>query len=410
MNSIVLIAWRNLWRNKRRSWTTMASVILAVILALIYYSLKQGPINLLIDNTINRIGHITVAKSGYHDNQSINSSIPVSKELLDTIYTENSIENIVTKLQNYLLLSTGERTKISFINGVNPTDEDNQTVLSEKVICGAYFTSESDIGILIAEDLAQYLRIDRVSCEGEVVLYGSGYQGISVALTLPIRGIVKMPSPEENKISSYITLTNAQEIFSPYVPNLASTLSVYIEDDSQIDIVQRGIIAQLSDQYEALKWNQVNEELEQQILAEQVAYIVIVSIIYLIVGLGMFGSVLMNILERRKEIVIMHSLGMSRSNIFASLMAESIFSGLVGVSIGMFISFIFLGYFYLNPIPLSDGLALVMESYNLEPFLFFELNPYMFIKEALTVFSISVVISIYPIWYASKFNYSNTFH
>ena len=211
MNTLLKIAWRNLWRNKRRTLITSASVFLAVFLALFMRSMQIGSYEIMIDSVVKETGHLQVHDSGYWDSKSINNSFEYTVALKEEIESHRNIKSIIPKLETFALGSYGQSTKGFMLQGIVPELEDPRKKISNKLIEGRFLT-EKDNGIVLAEGLANFFKI---GINDTLVLIGQGYQGISAIGIFPVVGIIKYPIPKLNNLMAYMSLSKVQDTFAP---------------------------------------------------------------------------------------------------------------------------------------------------------------------------------------------------
>jgi len=128
---------------------------------------------------------------------------------------------------------------------------------------------------------------------------------------------------------------------------------------------------------------------------------VMLGILYIIIGFGMFGTILMMTTERIYEFGVLISIGMKRWKLVMIVIMESLFINFLGVIAGMLGGFPILYYFFKNPIQLSRfgaNLDDFTEQYGIEPVLNFSLDPEVFYSQGIYVFVIACVITAYPVW------------
>jgi len=388
---------------------------MAVLLSVFMRSMQLGQYEMMIQGGINQVGYIQVHKDGYWDNQSINKAMILTPEIQQKISEVKNVKEINPKFMNFGLASSGNQTKASMITGIQPQKEDNYTGLSKKVIWGDYL-SENDNGILVAENLAVFLKLAEVKkdsvknekgeieihkkvkiLEDSLVIISSGYQGISAYGLFPIRGIVSLPTPMENNRMIYMSLPEAQNIFSPFVPNLTTAVALDLKDPEKLEETKTALIDKLGDKYEVMTWKEMLTEIVQGIEMDNAGGILMLGLLYVIVGFGLLGTIIMITMERRKEMAVMLSIGMQRIKILSMVIAETIILGFSGVIVGELLSWPFIYYLNVNPIPIQGEMAAMMETYNMEPFLPFSMNPDIFINQGLTVLIISIVVVVYPV-------------
>ena len=223
MKSNILLAWRNLWRNKRRTLITVASVFFGVLLATFMSSMQEGSYTSMIDNVVKFYsGYIQIQNEEYWDNKTINNSMVPTSELFEVTNSIPEISNVTTRLESFALASSESITRGSMVVGVDPVKENEITELQKWVVEGEYFR-DNDGGVLIGNELAKYLKIQ---LGDTLVMIGAGYHGVSAAGKFPIRGILKFPNPELNKQSVYMDIKNCQEFFS--AENLVSSMIVMV--------------------------------------------------------------------------------------------------------------------------------------------------------------------------------------
>ncbi len=415
MKTLLKIAWRNIWRNRRRSLITMAAIFMAVLLSVFMRSMQKGSYVLMIQGGVNQVGYIQVHKKGYWDNQSINRALILSNDLQQKIKDVENVKELNPKFINFGLASSGNQTKASLVQGVHPLQEDKYNGLSKKLIWGNYL-SENDKGILVAENLATFLSLAEITkdssinelgetiikkkvkiLEDSLVIISSGYQGISAYGLFPVRGIVSFPTPQENSRLIYMSLNEAQYFFSPYVPDLTTAVSLDLKDADELDKTKNSLEQKLGDKYEVMTWHEMLSELVQNIQLDNAGGILMMGLLYLIVGFGLLGTITMITMERKKEMAVMLSVGMQKTKIIGMMIFETIILGITGVVVGEMISLPFIYYLNLNPIPIQGDMASMMEMYNMKPEIPFSVEPGIFINQGLVILIISIIVAIYPI-------------
>ena len=133
------LTWRNLWRNRRRTLITMASVTFAVVLAIVMKSLKDGVFDNLVKNVVSFYsGYIQVHKTGYQEEQLLENSFVLTDSILNKV-KQPAVQGVVPRLESFALASVGTTTKGCMVVGTDPVQEDRLTSLKSKLIGGGYF-------------------------------------------------------------------------------------------------------------------------------------------------------------------------------------------------------------------------------------------------------------------------------
>jgi len=388
----IRLAWRNLWRNKRRTLITSASVFFAVLLAIAMRSMQLGSYDNMIDNIVRfYTGYAQIHKNGYWNEQTLDNSFE-QNDSLETLATQNeNIASVIPRLETFALASNEARSRGVLVVGIEPEKEKTLTDIPGKIINGKYFNAE-DKSVLLTSDLAKYLKIETGDT---LVLLGQGYHGSNAAAKYPVSGIVKFNSPELNKRFIFLPLKEMQWFVD--APNRITSLVVMTQAESVKQVTQF-LAAKTDTTYEVMDWQAMLPEIVQAIEADSIGGIIVLCILYIIIGFGIFGTVLMMTAERRHEFGVLIALGMKRFQILIVLALEGIFLTLLGVAAGTAASLPVVGYFHFNPIPLSDEMKTISEAYGLEAVLPFSIAPEIFGYQALTVLIIALISMSYPLY------------
>jgi ABC-type lipoprotein release transport system permease subunit len=397
MNTYISLAWRNLWRNKRRTLIAAASVFFAVILALLMRSMQTGYYNYMIDSSVRTYtGYIQVHGKDYWEKRSLEESMILDEEKISSINNVKGVSLAVKRLETFALLAHEKITKVAQVIGVDPESENKLTFLKEKLIEGR-FPSDSSQGILLGEGLADLLN---AGVGDSVLIYGQGYHGVTAAELIPVLGIVKFTLPELNKSFSYLSIPHAQWVFS--AQERITSLSIMIDNPKELDNVNEEIKNLFNEDYEVMTWQELSPDLVQAIQIDNAQGIIMLGILYLVIAFGVFGTIMMMTAERVKEFGILISVGMKKSRLFLVTTLETIFISFIGVLAGVIISLPIILYLVENPIPLTGEYAEAILAWGFEPILPFAIYPGMFFAQIWTVLAIALLSGLYPINFIRK--------
>jgi ABC-type lipoprotein release transport system permease subunit len=402
MKDYIKIAWRNLWRNKRRTLLTITSVLFALFLALIVRSMQLGSYSSMVESAVKTsTGYIQVHEKGYWADKSIDNTFETSPELEKKILANPNVTQITPRLESFALLSSGKQTKGAAVIGTLPVSEDEVSGLKSRVISGEYFTDQ-DREILIAEGLAQYLK---VKVGDTVVVLGQGYHGVTAAGAFPVKGIIKFVQPDMNNMMTYIPLSLAQELYA--TPGRLTSLSIMLADPDMMYKTRDEISLIDPDKLEVMVWKEMMAELVQAIEGDNISGLFSLGVLYMVVGFGILGTILMMTKERRREFGIMVAVGMRRYKLAIIVFFETLIISIIGILAGIVTSFPIILYFYHNPIPLTGEAADAMLEYNMEPVMPFLLEPGYFVSQSFVVIAITFLTLIYPMTVISRFKVIN---
>ena len=395
---ILKIAWRNIWRNKKRSLITVASILIAIFLSLIMRSMQLGTYKGTIDNVVGSYtGYIQLHHKGYWDNRSIDNSINVTSNLISQLSNTEGVEAVLPRLENYGLLSFGDLTKVISLNGVDFKKEQKLQDINSKLITGSLPQNPKDI--IIGKGVASYFKVET---NDTLVFVGQGYHGMLAADKFHISGIIDLKNPALNKATAMMSLEDAQNLFS--ASGIVTSLVVNKNDNAQLKSLQKAISSKLDSNYEVMNWQQMMPELQQTILADSVGGLLMIAILYMILIFGIFGTVLMMTQERKYEFGVLVSIGMKKGKLMFMVFIETIILSLLGVIMGVLLAYPIMLWKHYDPLVLPGTQAEMMENFGFNAEIPFYIQPDLTLVHASLIFIIALLVSLYPILIIKKLN------
>jgi ABC-type lipoprotein release transport system permease subunit len=458
------IAWRNLWRNRRRTMITSASIFFAVFFAVIMRSFQLGSYDRMIMNFIESYsGYLQVQNVKFQDDPTIDNSFAFSDSLTSAISVVKDVVSTSPHIESFALASSGTQTKGVAILAVDPEKErkfsnpENKLVRFritkeavarmrttsaipslitdkvEKIIGSSYssvarleleldlssdenelyipeitkycevpngYLSKEDMGVLVSDRLASFLK---VTIGDTVILMGQGYHGASAAGIFPVRGIIKMPLSDIDNKLIIMTIPAAQKFFD--TEGRITSLSVNLTDKSRrvMNNAQKSIKSLLTDKSTVTRtWGDLNPVLVQQIQGDSQTGIATLAMLYFIIFFGIFGTVLMMIAERKREFGVLVSIGMQKRRLKRIITIEMIFLGILGLIGGLIASTPIILYFYYHPILLKGDVGNMMEDIGWDAVMPTAWFGGYFYWQAVVVSVMVLIATLYPLRKISK--------
>lgn len=390
---LLKMAWKNLWRNYTRTLISMSAIFFAVILSVLTSSLKDGVFDNLVKNVVSfYTGYIQVHKNGYWKEQNLDNSFAASVKTEQSILRDKNVSSITARLESFALVSSGELTKGCLVVGVDPEKEDKITLLKSKLTRGSYIKS-SDHAVLIAEGLARRLK---VTVKDTVVLIGQGYHGATAAGKYLVKGIVSFGSPELNDKALFMPLFAAQDLYG--ANGMVSSYILSLKDPKQLQASGSFLSAALKPGYEVMTWEEIMPEIKQHIATDSNNMRYIQGILYLLIGFGIFGTLLMMMVERKYEMGMLVAIGMKKSRLIMLLVAESILTVVIGCFFGIMASVPIVYYLNKYPIKMGGETAEVYQKFGFEAIFPTSTDSENFINQGITVLIIGLLLSLYPVY------------
>ncbi|MEJ2051617.1 MAG: FtsX-like permease family protein [Calditrichota bacterium] len=399
------LSWRNVWRNKKRTIIAAASVFFAVLLAVLMRSGQHGSYAYMIHSSAKLFtGYLQVQGKGYWENRSLDKSIALSAAQIDSLAGIPHVTSVTPRLEAFALISQKANTKVSAVIGIDPAAEDSMTGLRSRLVAGKYLTRNSG-GLLIGQGLAEVLG---ANLGDSLVLYGQGYHGQIAAARLPVTGIVKLPFPSMNNSMVYLSLSNAQNVFSAY--GRITSLAIMVDNIRHLPEVENMIAAQLKNKYTIMTWDEMMPDLVQSIELDNASGIIMLIILYIVIAFGVFGTVMMMTSERIKEFGILVSVGMKKIKLIGVTTIETILVSFLGVVTGFLGSIPLIYYLHYHPIHFTGEAAKAYESLGIEPIMNFSIDPGIFLSQSIVVLIIALTTALYPLLFVSRLKPAKAIH
>jgi ABC-type lipoprotein release transport system permease subunit len=277
--------------------------------------------------------------------------------------------------------------------GIDPVKELDLTHPDRKIKEGVYFDQNPD-GVLVSRRLSEFLSLE---LNDTLTMISQGYHGATAAGIYAVTGIIEMPNPELDRRIIFMPLPLAQEFYG--AEQMLTSLVVNVIDSDDLATTKRQLKAMLDKgDYEIMDWKELNPELVQQIQSDQAGGYIMLAILYLIVGFGVLGTLIMMTTERRREFGVMVAVGMQKKKLGVLLAAEMLLMGVIGAASGIIGSLPVITYFVQNPIRFTGEYAEIFEQYGFEPLMPARLEGFYFAGQSAVVMIIFSLAIIYPIY------------
>lgn len=389
------LAWRNLWRNKRRTIITAGSAFFAVFFAVVMQAVTYGVFGKMIEDMARlSTGHVQVQDSLYFDEPTPDHSLALDVQALEQARQIPGALAVMPRLEAIVLASSGDRSTPVQVIGIEPDLEDEVNRFTERVRPGgAYFTSANG-GLpeaVVGGELADQLGL----VAGDTLFtIGQGYHGVPAYGRFRVAGLLDLGNPELSKRLVYIPLQEAQNVFR--MEGRVTGVVCMADPTADLEAVQAALAEYFPGQAARL-WSDLMPDLQQTVEAKFAGNYIILFILYLIIGFGLFSTVLMMMSERAKEFGILISVGTGRRTLAAMVYLEVALLAGLGVGLGCLAVWPFLEYFDAHPLEFQGELREVYMSYGLEPILPVMIEPFIFIRQAFVVIGMALLIGLYPL-------------
>ena len=396
--TIVKIAWRNLWRSKLRSSVVILSVIFGIVGGIIIIAMSYGLNMERMNNAVDTyLSHIQIHNKKFSDDFNLRHTISNLSEIEEKI---NNDERVVSYSKRIILNGMLSNSNGSYgiqVKGVDPDQEVNVTNTYEKVIEGEYFKSSRDNTILVGKKLADRLNL---KIKSKVVVTFQDENNNLTSLLYRVEGIFRSGNSRYDDANVFVRNSS----ITKNLPNFSGfhEIPILLTDIELKDKVKSELIP-FSDENIVESWDDISKDLAYA--NEMLAAVLYIFMMIILSGLsfGIVNTMLMAILERKKEIGMLMSIGMNRYKIFLMIGFETIFLTVVALPFGLLISYMLVEYYSVVGIDLSMVEA-GLENFGVGTRLYFQLPISDYYVVSGMVFVISLISSIFPSIRALKIN------
>lgn len=429
----LIIAWRNLWRNRRRTLITSASVFFAVIFALFFRSLQLGSYDHMFRNAIESYtGYVQVQHKDFWDEKIVDNTFTYDSQLDKEIIADENVIATIPRFESFALASSGPQTKGVLVMGIDPDKENYLSKITDKMVKyrltpeaiaeisedpnlsekvkeltnlfeNNSYTNASRLqldlgisdkeapdlmpalerysqfdngyihpgepGVWVGDRLSKYLEL---GIGDTIVLLSQGYHATTAAGKYAIKGIVKLPLPDIDNKVVYLPLDICQSLFNAEGNLTSLALHVNNNEEKAIEETVIRIASIIPDDQRIKDWKEMNEILISQMDADDKSGMIMIGILYLVIAFGVFGTVLMMTTERKREFGVLVAIGMQKRKLASIVTIEMLYVGFLGILAGCAAAIPAILYGVNHPIIFKGEFAKMWDDFGMEPMLAFQ--------------------------------------
>jgi ABC-type lipoprotein release transport system permease subunit len=400
-------------------------------------------------------GYLQVQHQDFWDTKTIDNVFPYENGIDSIISSDDNVSAIIPRFESFALVSSGSLTKGVLVMGIDPekevflsdinaklvrfslTDENlvnikaalppkyrskidffsgkayssgssfladigaadnDSTIVMDVMRKYASFSngqiSKGQPGVLIGSRLSLFLE---ASIGDTLVLLGQGYHGTTAAGKYPVKGIVKMPTPDLDNQIVFMPLEICQELYNAQGLLTSLVIAVKKNDDNEINRMISSLGTKVQPPLRIIGWREMNELMINQMTADSKSGMVMIAILYLVIAFGIFGTVLMMTAERRREFGVLVALGLQKTKLASVVAFEMMYIGLMGVFCGSAAALPVIFYGYYHPLRFSGQMGRMYEDYGMEPVMPFMPVDWYFLWQSVVIVIIVAIAIIYPV-------------
>ncbi len=328
---LVQLAWRNLWRERRRSAITAAAMAVGVSFSLVTIALMDG----MFDDTFRLlvrqdIGHVQINNPEYPRSQSLYDTIPGADLLLSQLDDLPRLSVATGRLYGYALLGVGDHAAGAKLRGVLPQREARATALNTKLQEGNYLGNTPNDQILLGTGLADTLH---ASVGDEVVAVTQAADGSLGNELYHVAGIIRTGNVVMDRAGAILHLEDLRDLLA--LPGSLHEITLLAQKDNQAQALAESAGEVAGEGLLVRDWQEVNPQAKQVLALQGASTGVILAMVLSVAALGVLNTLLMSVYERTREFGVLRALGMRPRQIVGLVLLESAFLSILAMIPGL---------------------------------------------------------------------------
>ena len=407
LSTFIMLAWRNLWRHRRRTLITLFSIAIGFGLTVFSIGLQDSGHHSMVKNAINMgDGHITLQHRDYLASPANYRYISHGKQIMDVLAKQRIDGKIVPRITLQVLASTANNSVGVRLQGIAPATDPLHNLLKKNMTMGHWIEKSDLRGLIIGEGMARKLK---VKIGSKIIIIAGKKGGDSESHLGRVRGIFKSGISE---LDSYLIISGLDFSRKFLVAEGANAelkpltrIAIFLNNEDDIAPVKAAIkIINPEPDVAALDWQEMMPQLVQYIVIDDISAYVMQVFILLVILFGIINTVLMSILERTREFGLLRALGLKRQYLILLIFIETLLLSLLAVVLGWLVGGSIHWYVAVNGIDITGMIpeGTTFAGTFMDPVIYSEISIHRVIQLTSIIFLATLASGIYPAIKASR--------
>ena len=392
------IAWRNIWRNRKRSFVILTAIALGLCGGIFATGIMIGMAESMVNTSIDRdLGHLQIHTTSFKENPSVNSFIVDGDSVAASVRVLRGVKGVSARMVVEGMASSPATNSGVKIVGIDPEDEASVTTITKAIVGGAFLREAGRTPAVVGKKLAEQLNLKLGS---KLVLSFAGRDGSIIYGSFGIVGLFDTEWSVFDKGTVFVRRGDLASLLGSAA--LVHEIAVRLENAQLLPQVLNA----LKLKYPSLdveSWKDLAPELKLTSETTDISMLFFLGIILLGLLFGITNTMLMSVLDRVREFGVLMAIGMKRKRVFTLIILETVFLSLSGSVVGVALGAIAVRITQSTGIDLSvvsEGLS----SYGIASVLYPEVPPILYVELGVLVIITALIAAIYPGIKATKLN------
>jgi ABC-type lipoprotein release transport system permease subunit len=401
MSLLPKLAWKNLWRRKRRTLITMSSVAFGVWFTATFVGICNHTYTELIDGSVRMgFGHVSIEPVGYNISPSLDKRLPNAESLAETTRALSGVTAAIARISGPAVISTASGSVPGMLLGIDPAKESaSMNAYLASIREGKVFESAAGRGAVLGSVLAQRLRLKLGS---KIVYTAIDVNGEMISETARVEGIFKTGVDDVDGAAVLLPIDALRKSLK-YGPGEVTMISVYLDDHRRSEKVA-GLLRENTTNAEVHTWKDTQPGVASYIALDGSMSDVFLALIVLVIAAGVLNTMVMSVLERKRELGVMLAIGTSPSVLFRLIVCEASILAVIGFIAGAIIFVPWMFYMQQVGIDLTSvvGSDMQVSGVLYDPIIHIALRPEDASVIMLSLFTLVLATAAYPAYRAAR--------
>lgn len=394
---IATLAWRNLWRNHRRTIIMLAAVSVGVWAMIFMTALIRGMVNDMLRDGIQTLpGLVQVHNPAYRDDPSVDNLLATDASEVAEALRGIGIERFSSRVRVPAIISSERESRGVTLLGVDPAEEDSMDAIGSDIVAGHGLESSQDNGVVLGRTLADKLETE---VGKRIVLMSQDPDNEVADRGFRVVGLFTANLESDEEAFVFAGRSTVQAMLR--IDDGISEVAVMGDDYRNVGPLLDAVRAVMSERDEVLPWQALDEYLGSMLTVMDGFVLVWIVVVFLALSFGLVNTLVMAVFERVREIGLMLALGMRPASILGQILVESAFLLVLGLITGNVLA-------YASIAPLRDGIDISVVAEGMEMFgassvLYPQLTVNDVIMANIVVLILGFFASLSPAWRASRY-------
>ncbi len=392
---LISLAWKNIWRNKKRSLIIIAAITFGLWGGLFSSAIMVGMMESMVETSISRdLSHIQIHKMDYEKDMDVLNFIPNGGDVLQNVRLVSGVQAAAGRTKIMGMAASPSSSYGVVITGIMPEDSKQVTDVYSKVIEGTYFESEKKNQIIIGQKLAARLNL---KLRSKIILSFQNIEGGIAYIACRVVGIFKTSSSLFDEMNVFVRQGDLFRILE--TEPIIHEIAIRAQTVENIDLIKKQLQSSFTN-LQVESWTDIAPELAYISQTTGLYMYIFVGIIIFALLFGITNTMLMSVVDRIRELGVLTAIGMKKSKVFTMIVLEAMLLSLTGGFCGIAIGILTIAYYGNVGIDLTV-ISVSLESFGATAILYPFLPAIMYVVLTIMIIIAANIAALLPAWKAT---------